>query len=203
MDRRTLLAMLAASAFAPGAPAARIAPPDARVNDAAIRWPIGGGRVLHGYMAIPARARGRQPAVLVIGDGAADALRATARAVAQAGFVACAPNGPFAPGEAIAADMDATARWLAGNAYATGKVGAIGSGAGAAIVAGLAERRSLAAAVTFGGAVSAGTRAPLLRFVPDARGDRWVSAGAGASATSLDWADAWARAASFLREQLT
>ena len=64
-SRRAFVAGLIAAAGVPAGAASRLPPP----KIGAIRWP-GPGYDLHGYMAIPAKARGRQPAVLVLPDGA-------------------------------------------------------------------------------------------------------------------------------------
>jgi len=156
--------MLAAGAFAalPIA-AAKPSPPPRTAN---IRWP-GPGHDLHGYMAIPARAHGPQPAVLVVHDivGADDFTRRLTDALAQAGFVTCAPNKLASLEEATA-----TVRWLATNAYATGRVGAIGIGWGTALVDRIAAASEPppAAAVTLGASDPAGIPAalPLLRLAP-------------------------------------
>jgi dienelactone hydrolase len=104
----------------------------------AIRWP-GPGHDLHGFMAIPAKAHGRQPAVLVLPDAGADRFAlGLSDALAQAGFVACVGKDPLSLDEALA-----SLRWLGTNAYATGKVGAVGTGAGVALIARIAAAGSL------------------------------------------------------------
>jgi len=121
----------------------------------AIRWP-GPGYELHGFMAVPARAHGPQPAVLVVPDtsGADRFALGLTDALAQAGFVTCIPRALASLDEGVA-----TVRWLATNSYATGKVGAIGIGWGAGLVGQMASAPDpqLACAVTFGGADAAGS----------------------------------------------
>ncbi|WP_116091229.1 dienelactone hydrolase family protein [Sphingomonas crusticola] len=157
--RAFVLQTIALAAF-PAAAAKRPPPP----KTANIRWP-GPGHALHGYMAIPGGARGAQPAVLVVHDaGGADAFtRSLTDALALAGFVACAPHQLASLEEAVA-----TVRWLATNAYATGRVGAIGLGWGGALVerVAAAPQTQLSAAITFGAseAASAGASVPSLRL---------------------------------------
>lgn len=112
----------------------------------AIRWPGHGGD-LHGFMAVPAKAHGPQPAVLVLPDAGADpfALGLT-DALALAGFVACVAKAPLTFEEATA-----TLQWLGTNPYATGKVGIVGIGAGAAMAQHIAAAGLLACAVLFDG----------------------------------------------------
>jgi hypothetical protein len=96
----------------------------------AIRWP-GPGYELHGYMAVPAKAHGPQPAVLAIFDraGADTFALGLTDALALAGFVTCMPRALASLDEGLA-----TVRWLATNNYATGRVGAVGIGWGGALV---------------------------------------------------------------------
>lgn len=202
-DRRSVLAaglMLPAAAIA-----ARIAPVDPQVNATAIRWPVGPARELHGYMAIPARARGRQPAVLIIGGGDTPdpASRALVRSTAQAGFVACTANRAAIVPERLAEDMQASAAWLANGRYGTGRIGAIGVGAGLPVMLALVARGALTAAIALDdpGAAPPGDR--LLSLRRDGAG--WsLLTGSGASATfAADWAQAWVAAMAYLRGQLT
>lgn len=131
-------------------------PPPPKVG--AIHWP-GPGHELHGYMAIPAGAHGRQPAVLVLPDAGADrfALGLT-DALALAGFVACLGKDPLSLEEALA-----SLHWLATNAYATGKVAAIGTGAGAALVERIAAAPD--SLLTCGVAFDGGTTEPRSRIL--------------------------------------
>ncbi|WP_404711663.1 hypothetical protein [Sphingomonas sp. MMS24-J13] len=197
IDRR---ALLASGLMLPGAAlAAKLAPPDLEVNEAAVHWPIGEGRELHGYMAIPARARGRQPAVLVIGglDAPDSFARALAKSVAQAGFVACTVNRATTTPARLTDDMRATAAWLANGRYGTGRVGAIGVAGGVDTVIALAATKTVTAAVTFGDTLTV-VDTPILAY--RRAGSGWVSpVDPGEPA---DWAEAWPRALAYLRERL-
>ena len=132
-------------------------PPKPKVG--AIRWP-GPGYELHGYMAVPAEAHGPQPAVLVLPDtsGADRFALGLTDALAQAGFVTCIPSALASIEEGLA-----TVRWLATNRYATGKVGAVGIGWGAALLGQIVAvpDSELACGVAFGGDNLAGAM-PLL-----------------------------------------
>lgn len=182
-DRRAFVAGSIALAALPLSAARPLAPPKV----GAIRWP-GPGHDLHGFMAIPAKAHGRQPAVLVLPDTGADrfALDLT-DALALAGFVACVAKDPLSLDEALA-----SLRWLGTNAYATGKVAVIGLGAGAT----LTERimgtpgNFLACAVTFDGG-AAGSDPRILHLPP-------LSADEGA----VDYAGRWREAMDFLARNL-
>ncbi len=174
-------------------------------DTAAIHWPIGPGRELHGYMAIPARARGRQPAVVVIGgrDTPDPFARQLVRSAARAGFVTCTANRASVLPDTIVDDMRATARWLADGRYGTGRVAAVGLGSGVATTLALAAEGALVAAVTFGDAAPVASGAPVLSFRPAGRG--WVPlTGPGTTPTlAQDWAQAWVAAMAYLREHLT
>lgn len=146
-------ALLATIATDPAA-AAITAADDPRLRTNNVRWTVGDNRMMHGYMAIPARARGRQPAVLVIHEnrGLNDHIRDVTRRVALNGFVALAPdflsaNGGTPPDEDAARtligklDLAQTVRdgtdtlhWLKTNRFTTGKVGAVGFCWGGALV---------------------------------------------------------------------
>jgi dienelactone hydrolase len=159
-DRRAFVAGSFALAAFP-APAAK-SPPPPKIG--AIHWP-GPGYELHGYMAVPAKAHGPQPAVLVVHDsGGTDrfALGLT-DALALAGFVACAPRKLASLEEGVA-----TVRWLATNAYATGKVAAIGLGWGGALVERIAAAPGslLSCGIAFGGTETetAAGAIPILRL---------------------------------------
>ena len=111
---------------------AHAAPP--AIRTAAIHWPGIEDHVVHGYMAIPAKARGRQPAVLVLADPAAvgqSTAHALVDALARAGFLACTPRG-----DETLADLGASMRWLQGNRYATGRIALVALGGVAALRAG-------------------------------------------------------------------
>jgi len=154
----------------------------------AIRWP-GPGHDLHGFMAIPAKAHGRQPAVLVLpdSDGADKFALSLTDWLALAGFVACIPRTLASLDDALA-----TVRWLATNRYATGKVAAIGLGRGGEMIDRIAAspQALLAAGVTFGASGAEAGRVPLLRFEP-------------INALNSDAYDhAWQQILAFLKEQL-
>jgi len=166
--------------------AARRAPPPPKVG--AIRWP-GPGHDLHGFMAIPAKAHGRQPAVLVVPDttGADRFALGLADSLALAGFVACVPRALASLDDALA-----TVRWLATNRYATGKVAAIGLGWGAELTDRIvgSSPALLAAGVTFGASGGEAGALPVLRF------------GAVGTLSSDAYDRAWQQTLIFLKEQL-
>ena len=151
LDRRAFLAATAAFVATPAG--LRAAPRAARIT-----WP-GLGRPLHGVMAISSKARGPQPAVLVLGDEAAPGALTghLLDRLADAGLVACAldltADNLAIDAPAALDDALATIRWLGGNAYATGRVGAFGVGRGATLVRRLAlvAGEALTAAVALGG----------------------------------------------------
>jgi dienelactone hydrolase len=125
-DRRAFVA----GTFAFAAFSAHAAKPPPPPKIGAIHWP-GPGYELHGFMSGPAKAQGPQPAVLVVHDaaGADQFALGLTDALALAGYVACAPKALASLEEGVA-----TVRWLATNAYATGKVAAVGLGWGVALV---------------------------------------------------------------------
>ena len=144
-------------------------------------------------MAVPAKARGRQPAVLIIPDaGGADpfALGMT-DALALAGFVACTPKTLASIDDALA-----TVRWLSTNRYSTGKVAAIGLGGGGEMVRQIsgAASNGLAAAILFGSAPLAQPEPPTLAL---------DSAAQLATAGGDVYERAWQRVIDFLKEHLT
>lgn len=149
-SRRTFVAGSIAAAALPAFAARK--PPPPKVG--AIRWP-GPGYELHGYMAVPAKAHGHQPAVLVIPDtnGADRFALGLTDALALAGFVACIPSALASLDEGLA-----TVRWLATNSYATGQVGAVGIGWGTGLVERIAAAPDsmLACGVVFGSNPAAG-----------------------------------------------
>jgi dienelactone hydrolase len=183
-SRRALLTGAAALAAAP-AFAAKPPPPPKTAN---IRWP-GPGHDLHGYMAIPPKAHGPQAAVMVVHDvqGADAFTRGLCDQLAAAGFVACAPTRLASLEEAVA-----TVHWLASNAYATGKVAAIGLGWGASLVERVAAspQPQLSAAVTFSADRIADLPIPALRLqsVAQLQGDAYNQA--------------WLQALAFLKDHL-
>jgi len=154
----------------------------------AIRWP-GSEHDLHGFMAIPAKAHGRQPAVLIVpdGDGADKFALSLTDWLALAGFVACIPRALPSLDDALA-----TVRWLATNRYATGKVAAIGLGRGGELVDRIAvsPQALLAAGVTFGVPAAVAGPVPLRRF-------------GALNALAADAYDhVWQEILAFLKEQL-
>jgi len=163
-------------------------PPPPKIG--AIYWP-GPTHDLHGFMAVPAKAHGPQPAVLVLsGPAGADqfALGLT-DALALAGFVACVPKTPLALDECLA-----TLRWLATNPFATGKVAAVGFGDRAGLVDRLsaAPDARLSCGVVFGDSTGgASSVVPILRLPPLA-----------ATSDPTAYAASWSRAITFLDDQL-
>ncbi len=159
--------LLAGIAASPAA--AAISPADdTRLTTATIRWPAAGGRTLSGYRAVPAKAKGRLPAVIVIHEnrGLTDHIRDVTRRIALEGFVAVAPDFLTVSGgtptdedkartmigaldlAATTADAVATVGWLKADRTTNGKVGAVGFCWGGA----LTNRLAVAA----GAALSAG-----------------------------------------------
>lgn len=187
--RRAVVTRTMALAACPlAATKSRVPPPPRTAN---IRWP-GPNDELHGYMAIPAKAKGRQPAVLIVHDaGGANAFtRSLTDRVALAGLLACAPTYLSS-----LADADATIRWLASNRYATGKVAAIGLGWGGELLQRVAEPEHpmLVAAVTFG--TPSASQFAIPRLALD-------SIGQLAAAGDATYESAWGRTLAFLKEHL-
>ena len=155
------------------AAAALVPANDRRLNGRMVGWKVGEARSMRGYMVIPAKARGRQPAVMVIHEnrGLTEHIRDVARRVALAGYVALAPDFLSVAGGTPAdenaaraligkldlaqsvADAAATVRWLTLHRYGTGKVGALGFCWGGAMVNRLAVAAGdqLAAGVAYYG----------------------------------------------------
>jgi len=194
VDRRAaiggMMAMLA------GPAAAKLAPPDKDIKTSPIRWPAEDGTLLHGFMAIPERARMKQPAVLVlVGPASASGLGTDlAEAVARAGLIGCAPDPAMITGaaggsEKAIADLGATIAWLGHNSYATGAIGLLGTAGSDDLLAKLATRPGVTASVLLGSAapLTADGAARIL-ILP--------------AADSAAWAAAWPRAMAFLRERL-
>ena len=163
-------------------------PPPPKIG--AIYWP-GPTHDLHGFMAVPAKARGPQPAVLVLsGPAGADqfALGLT-DALARAGFVTCIPRALASIDEVMA-----TFHWLQANRYATGKVGAVGIGWGIGMVeqAAAQPESPMTCGVVFGaGAQTPASGPPLLRLPALA-----------ASTDPAAYAAAWEQAVAFLGDHL-
>jgi dienelactone hydrolase len=161
-------------------------PPPPKIG--AIRWP-GAGHDLHGYMAVPAKAHGPQPAILVLPDASGPdtfALGLT-DTLAIAGFVSCLPKALDSLEDAVA-----TVRWLGTNAYATGKVATIGLGRGAELVDRIAASPQplLTAGITFGASRQDEGPVPLLRL------------GAVGTMTADAYTQAWRQTIAFLKEHL-
>lgn len=157
-------ALIGGIAASPAA-AALIAPDDKRLKTATVRQTVSPGRALSLYMALPAKARGRRAAVMVVHEnrGLNDHIRDVARRVALLGYVACAPDflsgvgGTPADEDAARAmigtldlaqatrDAVGAVQWLGrnppGEHVLTGRVGAIGFCWGGALV----DRAAIAA----------------------------------------------------------
>lgn len=165
--------------------AAKLPPPKV----GAVRWP-GPGYDLHGYIAVPAKAHGKQAAVLVLPDQAgADAFTlGLTDALALAGFVACIPKAVASLDEAVA-----TVRWLGSNAYATGKVAAVGNGWSGGIIERMVARADplLSCGVIFGRQESLDASIPILSL------PRLATATDSETYTAI-----WQQALVFLRQHL-
>ena len=176
----------------------RLARPDARIKAQPIGWPSGDGRALTGFMAIPARAEGKQPAVLVLAEpgGPEGVGPGLAAAVAQAGLIACAPAANMVAaaaadrGPRALHDLQATIAWLGHNEYATGAVGLVGTQGTAALLTRLAPTSGVSAAVLLGRPTELTAIGPTPTILVLPAGD------------SAEWADAWPRAMTYLREHL-
>jgi len=193
----TLLAQLSPSFAAP-----LVAPLDARLKTAYVDFPSpqGYGKV-HGYLAEPANATGKLPAILVVHEnrGLNPHIEDITRRVALDGYVAFAPDALYPlggyPGDEdkardlfpkldqakTRADFIAAAQALAALPRGTGKVGVVGFCYGGGIANYLATQLpDLAAAVPFYGmqppaAEVARIRAPLL--IHDAGKDERILSG--------------------------
>jgi carboxymethylenebutenolidase len=192
-----LLAQLSPSFAAP-----LVAPADARLRTSYQEFPSPDGYgTVRGYMAVPANAKGKLPAILVVHEnrGLNPHIEDIARRLALEGFVAFAPDAlhPLGgyPGDEdkaralfpkldqakTRADFVAAARALAKLPQSTGKVGVVGFCYGGGIANYLATMLpDLAAAVPFYGAQPpaaevAKIHAPLL--IHDAGKDERILAG--------------------------
>jgi carboxymethylenebutenolidase len=193
----TLLAQLSPSFAAP-----LVAPQDARLKTGYLDFPSpqGYGKV-HGYLAEPAHAKGKLPAILVVHEnrGLNPHIEDIARRIALEGYVAYAPDALFPlggyPGDEdkarelfpkldqakTRADFIAAAHALAALPQGTGKVGVVGFCYGGGIANYLATQLpDLAAVVPFYGmqppaADVARIRAPLQ--IHDAGKDERILAG--------------------------
>jgi carboxymethylenebutenolidase len=182
-----LLAQLSPSFAAPV-----LAPSDARLHTRYEQFPSPGGYgTVRGYMALPADARGKLPAILVVHEnrGLNPHIEDIARRLALEGFIAFAPDALYPlggyPGDEdkarelfpkldqarTRADFVAAARALATLPQSTGKVGVVGFCYGGGIANYLATALpDLAAVVPFYGA-----QPPLL--IQDAGKDERILAG--------------------------
>ena len=154
--------------------AQQVARDDARLKTSVetVPSPQGNGTI-KGYLARPAAAAGKLPAVLVVHEnrGLNPYIEDVARRFALANFIAFAPDGLTSlggyPGDdekggaafrqvdgmKMANDFEAAARWLMAHQESTGKVGAVGFCYGGGVVNTLAVRLpALGAAAPFYGA---------------------------------------------------
>lgn len=190
LDRRGLIARLttlagstaAAYAVLPlleanQARAAIIPPDDKRITATTVEWPGAGGNTMRGYLAMPAGAHGRLPAVLVVHEnrGLNEHIRDVTRRLALAGFVALAPDF-LSPLGGTPADEDkaremigkldrertvangiAAIEYLDQHPRSTGRVGAVGFcwGGGMVNALAVAAGNRLQAAAPFYGPVPA------------------------------------------------
>jgi carboxymethylenebutenolidase len=193
----TLLTQLSPSFAAP-----LVAPADARLKTGYREFPSPQGYgTVRGYLAMPADARGKLPATLVVHEnrGLNPHIEDIARRLALDGFIAYAPDALFPlggyPGDEdkaralfpkldqarTRADFIAAAHALAALPQGTGKIGVVGFCWGGSIANYLATQLpELAAAVPFYGSQPAAAdvariRAPLL--IHDAGKDERVLAG--------------------------
>ncbi|AEI36911.1 carboxymethylenebutenolidase [Zymomonas mobilis subsp. pomaceae] len=141
------------------------------LNTHRVHWKVSNGELMHGYIAVPAVARGKLPAVMVVHDenGLDFEAREVARQMALKGYIALAPDflSPWggtpkdtAKAKAMIGAFDMpwvikdavmTIAWLKNQRYSTGKVGAIGLGWGGKLVEYTAAQANtdLLAAVTY------------------------------------------------------
>lgn len=155
--------------------AEQVAKGDRRLNteSATVQSPEGNGTI-RGYLAQPARAKGKLPGVLVVHEnrGLNPYIEDVARRLALADFIAFAPDGLTSvggyPGDdekgaqkfrdvdrsKMTEDFVAAARWLKARPDCTGKIGVVGFCFGGGIANTLAVRlgSDLSAAVAFYGA---------------------------------------------------
>jgi carboxymethylenebutenolidase len=193
----TLLAQLSPSFAAP-----LVAAGDARLKTGYEEFPSpqGYGK-LRGYLALPANAKGKLPAILVVHEnrGLNPHIEDVTRRLALEGFVAFAPDALFPlggyPGDEdqaralfpkldqarTRADFIAAAQVLATLPQASGKVGVVGFCYGGGIANYLATQLpTLAAAVPFYGAQPAASDVPRIKaplLIHDAGKDERILAG--------------------------
>ena len=193
------------------AEAQQVAPDDPRLATSRLELPSPkGSGTLRGYLALPAKAKGKLPGVLVIHEnrGLNPHIEDVTRRIALANFVAFAPDALTPQGgypgdedkarEAFAKldqaktreDFLAATAFLARRAECTGKVGAVGFCYGGGMVSHLASRApELAAGVSFYGGQPpaedvARIRIPLL--IHYAEKDERINAGIPAFQQALD-----------------
>ena len=150
-----------------------VAPGDARLKAEHVEYPSPAGNgTMRGYLARPAKAKGKLPGVLVIHEnrGLNPHIEDVARRIALEGYVAFAPDALFPlggyPGDEDKArelfgkldqaktreDFVAAANWLKARPDVNGKIGAVGFCWGGAMVGTLATRLpDLRAGVAFYG----------------------------------------------------
>jgi carboxymethylenebutenolidase len=202
MDRRAFMAELtriagstaAANALLIGiaadpAAAAIVPANDKRLRTRTLEWEVSPGRRMKGYNAVPARAAGRLPVVIVIHEnrGLNEHTRDVARRIALSGYSAVAPDfltpGPGTPADEnqaremigkldlarTTADAVAMVNWLRSSEGRSRKVGAVGFCWGGAMINRLAVAAgpALAAGVSYYGPApapseAAKVQAPLL-----------------------------------------
>lgn len=197
----TLLAQLSPSFAAP-----LVLPDDSRLKTSRVQFPSPKGYgTVSGYLAVPANAKGRLPAILVVHEnrGLSPHIEDVTRRLALEGFMAYAPDalhplGGYPKGEDNAedkaralfqtldqgksrADFVAAAGALTTHAQSTGKVGVVGFCYGGAIANHLATvMPGLAAAVPFYGSQPDAADVPKIRaplMIHDAGKDVRILAG--------------------------
>ena len=174
---QTIAAMIAASASAPGLTKEN----DPRLKTEAVTLPEG----LTGYLAWPANASGKLPAVLVVHEnrGLVPHIKDVVRRVALEGFLALgvdflAPMGGTPEDEDVGRDMIgklerpkvvagavAAVKWLKSHAQSNGKVGAVGFCWGGGIVnaTAVAAGSDLTAGVPYYGAQPGAADVPKIK----------------------------------------
>jgi carboxymethylenebutenolidase len=182
-----------------------IKPEDARIKVQRVEYqsPKGYGK-MGGYLAQPAKAAGKLPAILVIHEnrGLNPHIEDIARRLAVDNFVAFAPDALFPlggyPGDEDKArevfpkldqaktreDFIAAADWLKGRPETTGKIGAVGFCYGGGVVNFLATRvPDLAAGVAFYGS------APALEDVPKIKAAMLIQSAEVDERINASWPD--------------
>lgn len=166
--------------------AQQVAKDDSRIKTerATVESPQGNGNI-KGYLAMPAKASGKLPGVLVVHEnrGLNPYIEDVARRLAVANFIAFAPDGLTSvggfPGDneqggklfgqvdrvKMGEDFIAAAKWLKAHPGCTGKIGAVGFCFGGGIVNMLAVRlgAELAAGVPFYGGQAQAADVPKIK----------------------------------------